>query len=106
MKAILYLLNIMLVLLVVAWPLGIFLSIFMFDAPVSGSNFITLGLAYSLWLYPLTVLYGSYLFFRNQKLATNLVLAKYTLISFVGPCCVLVFSIMLEIICNGKFACN
>jgi hypothetical protein len=105
LKILLYLLNITLGLLILVWPLGLFASMFMFDAPGSESNFLTVALAMSILLYPLTIFYGSSKFFKERNLKSNTILFKYTLLSFAGPSLVIILSILLGIFCNGKFNC-
>ena len=98
LKPLLYLVNIFLGLLVIAWPVGFIVVIFMFDAPGSESNFLTLALALSILIYPKLIFYGSGRFFKGRKSDNNATLLKYTLISCTGPCLVILFVVLLDLL--------
>ena len=88
------------------WPFAAFVSIFMFDAPGSESNPITVGLAWSIWLYPIPVLLGSLLFFKYKKLNLHKQMLHSTYLSLSGPTVLVCFILALTVFCQGQFACN
>ena len=106
MKKVLLVLNVLLPLSLLAWPIALFLSIFMFDAPGSESNWITLLLAYAIWTYPIGILVGSILYWRNRTVSSISILMFYTMVSLAPPSLVFTFSTLLVIICDGQFACH
>ena len=76
----------------------------MFDAPGSEDTFLTLLLAWSIWLYPLPVLIGTigYLVALIRK-ASLRTLAVFTLVSITAPTAVLVSFILVMVINDGRF---
>ena len=90
----------------VLWPMAAFVSIFMFDAPGSESNPITVGLAWSIWLYPIPVLFGTLLFFKYKKQNLHKQMLYNMYLSLSGPLMVACFILALMIFCQGQFACN
>lgn len=64
-------------LIILGWPVTIYLSIFLFDAPDSGDNLSTWIVASAFWFYPIIVLGiiigGRKLYWANRWLGTGLV---------------------------------
>ena len=83
----------------------IFYGAFMFDAPGS-MNVFTIALATSFFLYPVPIILGNVLFWVNKKKADIKKLVTYTILSSSGPVFVVLFFMLLELACNGKFSCN
>ena len=106
MKAILLLMNIGLCVLAFAWPFALLSSLFMFDAPGSEENPLNFVLLGSLFLYPLTIMHGTGLFFKKRSEEPLEQLVKYTMTSAIGPLAIVVSIVLLDIFCSGRFACN
>lgn len=82
------------------------MSIFMFDAPESESNPLTVALAWSIWLYPIPILIGSIGYWINRKESSLSVSRNYTLISLIGPAAILFILALLVFVCQGQFSCK
>ena len=91
MQIILIILNLIFGIGVIAWPIGAFSSIFFFDAPGSTSNFLTIGLAFSVLGYPVPAILGNLAFWANRKKESSLDLAKITFLSSSGYLSIFVF---------------
>ncbi len=103
----LVLVYILSLLIIVAWPLTAFSSLFMFDAPGSANSATSWSMAGFLTCYPLLTLGGvlsSYLLYRRDKRVPSLVLAAIGAIPAVvfG----LVFTIMPIVVALGSRARN
>lgn len=105
MKLILIVLNLVFALGILAWPLAAFSSIFFFDAPGSSSNLITVALAISVLGYPIPTILGNVAFWINRKKESLAKLARMTALSGSGYVCILVCWLLLDFVCEGKFAC-
>lgn len=88
------------------WPVAAFVSVFLFDSPGSESNSLTIGLAWSIWLYPIPVLFGSLVFLRYKERIAQKYLILLTCVSLSGSLVFIYFIWALEFYCQGKFACN
>lgn len=106
MKLIFGVINSILALSILAWPIGLLGSIFMFDAPGSRTNLITIALALSIIIYPIPVLTGVLGYWKNRKEAAISILRNYTLVGLVAPATILFLIWLLDAVCQGKFACN
>ena len=91
LRLILSIINILLWLSVLAWPMGLLLSGFIYDAPTVQNELYRRGLAISLFLYPVPVLIGTIKFYRNRKSASLWKLIFYTFISVSGPLAIVFF---------------
>lgn len=85
MKITLALINVMAGATLFAWPMLCFLTVFLFDAPGSGSDPRILAIATAVLGYPAPVVLGNVLFWRNFRRSAWSVLSKYTVISLLGP---------------------
>jgi hypothetical protein len=106
MKLIYSLINLILLLSLLIWPLGIFGTMFMFDAPGSERNPITICLAISILAYPIPVLKGNAGFWRNRKEGSLAICKNYTLIGLIGPASILILVALLQVVCGGNFVCK
>lgn len=104
-KQVILIFNVFLAWSLIAWPLGLFVSMFFFDSPEAESNWIILSLAYSIWAYPIPVLFGAFLYWRGRATSTLRRSIFHTFISFCGPGLILLFSTLLVAVCDGQFAC-
>jgi hypothetical protein len=86
------------------WPIGLFASIFMYDAPTA--SVIPKLLALALLVYPGTVIPGTIMYWKNRSLVPIKQLRKFTLISAIGPSAVLLLVLVLDVVCQGKFVCD
>ena len=105
MQILLIILNLIFGIGVIGWPVGAFSIIFFFDAPGSTSNVLTIGLAISVLGYPVPAILGNLMFWVNRKKESTLNLAKMTLLSSSGYLTIFLFWLLLDSVCNGKFAC-
>jgi hypothetical protein len=105
MKIAFYIVNILAGLLLLCWPIAAFTSLFLFDAPGSESNPLALGLAFSIFIYPVVVLRGIKGFWKSRNSQDMVILTRYTMLSLSGPLLILLFGMLLNIICGGEFAC-
>ena len=105
MKVVFDLLNGILALGILAWPLAFFSSLFFFDAPGSEDNAITIGLAISVVVYPLPTILGNILYWKKRALSSNIEKLIHTLIGATGYLVVVIFMVLLDVICEGRFAC-
>ncbi len=98
--------NSILAISLLAWPIGLLGSLFMFDAPGSDTNPITLALALSIFIYPVPVLTGILGYWKNRKEGAIHTLRKYTLVGLLAPTVIVFLVLLLDAFCQGKFACN
>lgn len=89
-----------------AWPIAVLLSIFIFDAPGSGSNILTVLIAISVLCYPIPIYFGLEGFWKNRKHNTKVALYKYTAMGLSSPAIFITLLIALELFCDGKFNCQ
>lgn len=106
MKGSLAAINLLLGATVLAWPLGLFMTAFLFDAPGSTASVLTWALALSILLYPMPVLAGNVLFWRQRTRASVKRLTAYTALTLSGPLLIPVAYLALDLVCDGRFACN
>ncbi len=106
MISLLGLVNGLLALGTLVWPLAVFSTIFFFDAPGSSSNWITVALAISIATYPIPAVLGNVLFWANRKTSKPAALLLYTALSALGYIAIAAFVVLLDLVCAGKFACN
>ncbi|WP_223669067.1 hypothetical protein [Kangiella shandongensis] len=88
------------------WPIGLVLMFFMFDAPGSESSTLTLFLAATILFYPIPVVYGAVMAWKNRTSSAPSVIARYTAIAMSGPLLLFFAILLLDVICGGQFACN
>lgn len=72
--------------LLLLWPIGLFISIFLFDAPSSTENPFVLFQAWSIWSYPaiyLLALIGSRILFAKKFLKASVLFAIMPSINFI-----------------------
>ena len=85
-------------------PVGFFVSMFIYDSPLSG-GFITGAIAWSIWTFPVTASLGGIKGLNSCK-AHNLTRAVvWTMVAWISQ---LVFGVslaLLQLLCNGKFQC-
>jgi hypothetical protein len=105
MIIVLTILNFIAALGILAWPLAAFAALFMFDAPGSESNIITIALAFSILIYPAPAIIGNINFWKNYKTEPHSELILYTVTSTFGYILILIFVTLLNTVCSGKFAC-
>ena len=105
MQLILCVLNIGFGIGILAWPIGAFSSIFFFDAPGSMENPFTIGLAISVLGYPIPAILGNLAFWANRNKESTFNLIKMTAVSSAGYLSILLFFCLLNLVCNGQFAC-
>ncbi len=100
------LINGILVLGSVAWPFAAFSSIFLFDSSSSTSSPVTIALAISVLGYPIPAVFGNILFWKSRNTSSSMEKFKYTMVSSSGYIAIGLFVILLEFVCQGRFACN
>lgn len=105
MRRSLSIINLLLATTLLAWPLGLFMVLFMFDAPGSASSVVTDALAWSIIAYPVPVVAGNIAYWIRRKDETVEQLRIYTAVTLSGPVLVAVAYLALHFICDGKFAC-
>lgn len=84
-KIILYIINIGILVTLIIWPFLVFLSAFIFDEPGSEQSIILNCLFYSILLYPVSIILGNVLFWKNLKKVMLAKLTWYTSINFINP---------------------
>ncbi len=99
-------LHIILAISLLAWPLMLFGSLFLFDAPNSMESPLTQFLAATFWLYPVPLIIGFVGFVSTLKQKNTVKSLVFTGIALLSPVSILLAFILLEAICNGKFACS
>ena len=95
MKLVFSVLNVISLLSILAWPFMFFGGIFMFDAPGSLGNPIYEMLFFLILVYPVSIILGNILFWKNKDKKTNEVLGSYTIISLLGPFAILVLFLFI-----------
>ena len=105
MRRVLSIINLLLAATLLAWPLGLFIVLFMFDAPGSASSVVTDALAWSIVAYPVPVVAGNMAYWARRKVETVERLRLYTAVTVSGPVLVLVAYLALHFICDGTFDC-
>ena len=98
--------NLLISLGILAWPILFYMSVFLFDAPGSSSNPITVGLYWSLLWYPVPAVIGITLFFKNRDKGRVKEEIKYTLLGSSGYIAIVVCIILLEVLCDGQTGCK
>jgi len=106
MRYVLAAFNGILALGVIIWPMAAISGVMSFAAPGAGSNLLTNFFVLSVFCYPVPVIVGNIMFWKNWKIKTNGKLFFYTLISASGYATIVLVVILLEVFCRGKFACN
>ena len=105
MNRLLSIINLLLAATLLAWPLGLFMVLFMFDAPGSASSVVTDALAWSIVAYPVPVVIGNIAYWVRRKEKTVEQLRFYTAVTLSGPVLVLVAYLALHFLCDGTFDC-
>ncbi|WP_028109141.1 hypothetical protein, partial [Ferrimonas futtsuensis] len=105
MKNFLALVNVLAVTGLLAWPVGMYATIFMFDAPGSMSNPITILLALSTIFYPAPVIIGNMAFWANKANNSPYELSKMTMLSASGYLVIIISTVLLNVICAGMYGC-
>lgn len=106
MRFLLAIANIVLALTLLAWPLGLLLLVFMFDAPGAETSPWTKAAAWSILLYPVPVVAGTIGYWRNRKETTLQRRARYTLLALCGPGLVVLVFAAIALFCGGSFVCT
>ncbi len=106
MKPLLLGVNLLAAATLLLWPVGLFLLLFLFDAPGSETSFWTQAVAASILLYPVPVVLGNVLFWRQRKRTTPGRLGLYTLVTLCGPGLVALAFLALELFCEGRTVCT
>ena len=106
MRLVLACVNVLLALTLLLWPILCLVTVFLFDAPGSDHNPITMALALAMLGYPAPILVGNVGFWRRFKQPGQSSLFKYTAIGLAGPAVLLFLVGALEVFCKGKFACH
>ena len=86
LKTLMWVCNVIFGLLLLAWPIGVFTSIFFFDAPGSAKNPFVLSMAWSIWMYPVTYLIGligSILLYKKKNYKAGFLFAVLPVINFL-----------------------
>ena len=89
-----------------AWPVGLFATIFMFDAPGSEISPLTLALAAAILVYPLPIVVGAWGFWRHRNTESTEVLARFTFVSLSSPAFLAAIAWAFEAFCQGQFVCH
>lgn len=96
--------NLLIGLSLLVWPLIALTTFFIFDAPGSQENPITILFASSIWLYPIPTIIGLVGYLINwKKKKPKKLLRNFTLISLIGPIAITISVILLEVINDGRF---
>lgn len=106
MRPLLAAVNVLVAVSVLAWPLGLFMLLFVHDAPGSESNRWLDALAVAVLLYPVPVVVGNVLFWRRRKREPVGQLVRYTLLTTCGPGLLLLAILALQLACDGRFTCS
>ena len=106
MRPLLTILNTLLLISLLAWPMVLLMSPMLFDAPGSESNPITIAIATAIYAYPLPIIVGNILFWRRRKSSELSILTVYSAISLLSPVTLLLLFVSLALFCNGQFACH
>jgi len=83
----LWLINLIFGLLLLAWPMGLIMSIFLFDAPGSTESLLLNITAWSIWTYPVTyliALVGSILLYKKNYRTASILFASLPIINIIG----------------------
>lgn len=105
MRPVLSTINLLLATTLLIWPVGLFMVLFMYDAPASASSAVTDALALSIVAYPVPVVIGNLAYWLRRKRETVERLRLYTAVTLSGPVLVLVAYLALEFVCGGEFSC-
>ena len=87
------------------YPLFLFLSPMLFDSPGSASNPLTKAIFFSFVAYPIPVVTAAVLSRKNIKTQDTMMIFKYFLLSVSSPAILGFFILLLGVFCGGKFSC-
>ncbi|MEM8559599.1 MAG: hypothetical protein AAGG50_17400 [Bacteroidota bacterium] len=105
MNILLAIVNVLAVLGVLVWPILALSTAMMFDAPGSERNPITQMLALSILTYPIWPIVGNVLFWLKRSSAPTGWLVAFTAVSLLGYALIVGLFVLLDIVCDGNFAC-
>jgi len=97
--------NIPPLLSLVSWPFMLLMSIFLFDAPGSTRSIPTLGLATTIWAYPLPVITGAILTYKAFRANDYGRCVQGTALSYSGALLVGIMYGVIVWVCGGQFVC-
>lgn len=106
MKKALFGLNIFLGSTLLFWPMMVLSSAMIFDAPGSEDNPLTRLIALWSITYPLPILVGGVGVWFNRKQEKNTRIVIFSLISLLSLGIGIVLFVLLEVFCDGQFACR
>ncbi|MEL6613188.1 MAG: hypothetical protein AAFQ53_13900 [Bacteroidota bacterium] len=105
MKLFLSIVNVIAAAGVLLWPMLALSTAMMFDAPGSERNPITRLLALSIVTYPIWTILGNVLFWMKRSSAPVGWLVAFTVVSVLGYVLIVGLFVLLDIVCDGHFAC-
>jgi len=106
MKYFLAVINGFLALGIIAWPLAFIWIGFLFDAPGSSDSIITIAIAVSILSYPVPTILGIILFWQDWKSNNTVKLLMYTVVTSLGYLAIIISIMLLNLVCDGRFACD
>lgn len=89
----------------IASPVGLFASLFLFDAPGS-LNPIVIALALALWSFPVTALVGGINGIRSSRAGNLRSALGWTAFAYSSVVLLGIALWLLEAICDGRFQCS
>lgn len=87
------------------WPVGLFVSLFMFDAPGSENNRILVSLAWAIWTYGPVAGVGAlagFILVWRKKFKAAAIVAGLPLLHALS---VVALFVALQVVCGGNFRC-
>ena len=99
-------LNVLLLSTLLFWPVMAMSSAMIFDAPGSEDNPLTQMIFWWALSYPIPVLVGSVGVWFNRKKEKNAMIIIFTMISLLSVIIGVVLFVLLDLFCDGQFACR
>jgi len=93
-------------LMLVPAALGLFLSLFLFDAPGSESSPLTSTLVTGLWLAPVLFLLSIGLAIRTFRAPHDRALWPATILLIFPPAYIALLVLLIGSVCDGRLACS
>jgi len=103
MRYVLAVFNVILALGIIIWPAAVAAGIMSAAAPKALSHLLTNFLLISIIGYPVPVIVGNIMFWKDWQTKTNGKLCFYTLISASGYLLIVLVFILLVVFCEDKF---
>jgi len=88
-----------------AWPLGLFVSLFLFDAPGSENNRVLVALAWAIWTHGATAFVGAVTAFVCLWRKRDRAAAIAGAVPLVHALVVVGLFVALQVFCGGQTRC-